>query len=250
MGTDSKSTSFGKIDIINLAVLVAVMGIIFGLRLTDRSSVGEEPRYGTAAREMIDTGDWLVFRQQGQVFAERPPLTIWTVAAMGLVRGQFDVIAGRMTSILSIVLTSLLLYLYIRSFGSRFAAFSAGLIYPTTKTPLPDGVEYFVFMRRSFVTPAKRYAGRGRSWYTTLGTVPFEWEELTSIDCNRVNRGADGKKVVLGRVIRPLRAAASDVTQPRKNHSIDKAVNQPNFASSIPTGRVLVDEPVDTIAAH
>jgi len=137
--TEFKANQFCKIDLIYIAVLAIVVSVIFGLRMTDRSLVGEEPRYGTAAREMIAAGDWLVFRQQGQVFAERPPLTIWSVAFVGLARGEVDVVAVRLASVISIVLTSLLLYVYVRSFASGFAAFSAGLIYPTMGQVLQIG---------------------------------------------------------------------------------------------------------------
>ncbi len=133
------STKINKFDLLNVTVLVIFVGLIFGLRMTDRSLVGEETRYGTAAREMLETGDWLVFRQQGQVFAERPPLTIWTVAIAGLLRGEVDVVAVRLTSVIAIVLTSLLLYFYVRSFAVPFAAFCAALIYPTMGQVLQIG---------------------------------------------------------------------------------------------------------------
>jgi 4-amino-4-deoxy-L-arabinose transferase-like glycosyltransferase len=135
----SQSKDLRRSDLISLATLTIVVGVIFGIRLTDRPLVGEETRYGTAAREMIASGDWLVFRQQEQVFAERPPMTIWTVAAAGLLRGEVDIVAVRLASVISIVLTSLLLYLYVRSFASGFAAFSAGLIYPTMGQVLQIG---------------------------------------------------------------------------------------------------------------
>ena len=105
------------------------------------------------------------------------------------------------------------------------------LDWPTDETPLPNDVEYFVFMRYPGDTPEKRSAGRGRSWYTTPGTVPFEWEELASIDCNRrIDEGAR-MTVVLGRVQRPIRFAASDVTRPKAKRPVT-ASQSPNDSSA------------------
>lgn len=126
-------------DLVNVSLLVLVVGLIFGMRMSDRPLIGEESRYATAAREMIASGDWLVFRQQDQVFAERPPLTIWSVVAASLVRGKVDLVSVRLVSIISIVMTSLLLYCYVKSFASKFAAMTAGLVYPTMGQVLQIG---------------------------------------------------------------------------------------------------------------
>ena len=80
--------------------------------------VGEETRYATAAREMLATGDWTVVRQQGQIFPERPPMTIWPMALLGELRGDVDPIAIRLASVTAVVLTSLLIYGYSRQFLS------------------------------------------------------------------------------------------------------------------------------------
>ncbi|MFK7765924.1 MAG: ArnT family glycosyltransferase [Mariniblastus sp.] len=130
---------FTKRDWLNVFVLIAIVAAIFSWRLADRPLIGEETRYGTAAREMIASGDWLVFRQQDQIFAERPPVTVWTVAIAGLLRGEVDVFAVRITSVLATVMTCILLYFYVRSFATAFAAFAAGLIFATMGQVLQIG---------------------------------------------------------------------------------------------------------------
>ena len=131
--------SFSKRDLLNIFVLIAIVASIFSWRIADRPLIGEETRYGTAAREMIASGDWLVFRQQDQVFAERPPATVWTVAIAGLVRGKVDVVAVRLASVIATIMTCVLLYVYVRSFASAFAAFTAGLIFATMGQVLQIG---------------------------------------------------------------------------------------------------------------
>ncbi len=80
---------------------------------------------------MLASEDWLVFRQQDQIFAERPPVTVWTVAVAGLIRGKVDVIAIELPASLRRCLPGTALYYYMRRFSFRFSAFTAGLIFGT-----------------------------------------------------------------------------------------------------------------------
>jgi hypothetical protein len=58
-------------------------------------------------------------------------------------------------------------------------------------------------------------SGRGRSWSTSPGTLPFAWEEVASLYSEREISGDGPRSVVLGRIVRPLRAEVTDVTVPR-----------------------------------
>lgn len=120
---------FQWIDAATVALLLAAVSIIYGARLSRLPIVGEESRWGTAAREMLASGDWVVPRQQGHVFAERPPMTIWAMAAVGWLHGVVDPIAVRLPSVIAILLTTLLIYAYARMCLSRFAAWTAALAY-------------------------------------------------------------------------------------------------------------------------
>lgn len=121
-----------------LFLLLFVLGI-YAARLTRLPLVGEETRWAGGAIQMIDTGDWIVPRQQGEVFPERPPMTMWGMAVVGLVRGEVDALAVRLPSVLAIALTSLLVYGYARQFLTRFAAFASALIYATMGQVLQIG---------------------------------------------------------------------------------------------------------------
>jgi hypothetical protein len=70
-------------------------------------------------------------------------------------------------------------------------------------------------MRTPGDTAKERDAGRGRTWYKTPGVLPFEWQEITSICVERQVYDDNPRVVVLGKIIRPLRAIASDVTIPQ-----------------------------------
>ena len=126
-------------DIRAVALIIVAVSLIYGTRLTLEPLVGEETRWATAAREMLDTGDWIVTRQQGQVFPERPPMTTWLMAIGGRLRGDVDPIAVRLPSVIAIALTCLLIYGYTRAFAPGSTALIASLIYATSGQVLQIG---------------------------------------------------------------------------------------------------------------
>lgn len=88
--------------------------------------IGDEARYALLARNMVETGDWLVPRIGAEVHIEKSPLFIWAIAALSL--------TGRTVTELTAVLPSALsgiagvgatLVLGHRLFGARAALLSA-----------------------------------------------------------------------------------------------------------------------------
>ena len=112
------------------ALVLLALGVHFA-RLPALPLRGEETRRAQIAIEMIDSGDWVVPRQQGQPFLSRPPLQNWAIAAMGLARGQFDVWTIRLPSALAVLATALVVYCYGLTFLSRVGAFAAGAAFLT-----------------------------------------------------------------------------------------------------------------------
>ena len=117
--------------LIDLALISAVVLASFFFRLTDLPIVGEEGRRARGAVNMLETGDWIVVRQQGLVFPDRPPMTNWLIAITSFVTGEVDKIAIRLPSTIAILLTAFLIYGYGRTASTRLAAFSASLVYVT-----------------------------------------------------------------------------------------------------------------------
>jgi 4-amino-4-deoxy-L-arabinose transferase-like glycosyltransferase len=113
------------------AVLVALVLATYFARLTAVPVCGEESRWANGARAMIASGDWIVPRQQGAIFPERPPLNSWLMALVGLARGDVDLLAIRLPSACATLLLTLLIYAYARQWMSRLASFSAAAIYAT-----------------------------------------------------------------------------------------------------------------------
>jgi 4-amino-4-deoxy-L-arabinose transferase-like glycosyltransferase len=94
--------------------------------------IGDEARYALLARNMVETGDWLVPRIGAEVHLEKSPLFIWAIAALSL--------AGRRVTELTAVLPAALsgiagvgatLVLGHRLFGPR-AALLSGFVLVTT----------------------------------------------------------------------------------------------------------------------
>jgi 4-amino-4-deoxy-L-arabinose transferase-like glycosyltransferase len=133
------STDSRLSDVRAIALIIVGVSLIYGVRLTLEPMVGEETRWATAAREMLRTGDWVVPRQQGEVFPERPPMTMWLMAVGGWFRGDVDAVATRLPSVVATVLTSLLIYGYARAITSSTTALIAALIFPTVGQVLQIG---------------------------------------------------------------------------------------------------------------
>jgi 4-amino-4-deoxy-L-arabinose transferase-like glycosyltransferase len=100
-------------------------------RLGELTLRGEETRWAQSAREMLRTGDWVVPRQQGEPFLNRPPLGSWLMAVVTLIRGECDVLAIRLPTAIASLLTSSLVYCYARRFISVAGALTAGLAFAT-----------------------------------------------------------------------------------------------------------------------
>jgi 4-amino-4-deoxy-L-arabinose transferase-like glycosyltransferase len=103
--------------------------LAYGLRVGDQPIRGEESRWAQGAFEMLRTGDWIVPRQQGQVFAERPPMNSWLMALASFFTGGLTPWAVRLPSVLAIGCTSLVLLIYSRRWLPPAGACVVALIY-------------------------------------------------------------------------------------------------------------------------
>ena len=114
-----------------MAVLALLVGLCYLVRLAALPIAGEEGRWARGATQMIETGDWVVLRQQGQIFPERPPMSSWAMAAAGLWRGRVDDIAVRLPSVFAVLLTCWTIFWYSKTYLSRFAALASAAVYAT-----------------------------------------------------------------------------------------------------------------------
>lgn len=106
--------------------IAAALVLLAGLGLRDPWPA-DEPRFAAIARDMLASGDWIVPRIGGDVYADKPPLFFWLLAASlhltGSVRAGFllpTVVAG--------FVTLWAVYDLGRRLYSRRIAFQAGLL--------------------------------------------------------------------------------------------------------------------------
>jgi 4-amino-4-deoxy-L-arabinose transferase-like glycosyltransferase len=148
-------------------VTLAYLGPL--LRLPVR---GEEPRWSQTATEMLRAGDYLVPRQQGTLFLSRPPLHVWILAGLQSLTGTDRAWVIRLPSLLAVLLVCALLYAYVRSFASRFAAAAAGLIFATSGEMMQLGAiaesdaSFVLFVAASLLF---WHLSRLRGWHPAVG---------------------------------------------------------------------------------
>lgn len=112
-------------------LLVLLVGLIYFSRLTTLTLRGEEPRRAMVAYEMLENGDWLIPKMQGEPWLSRPPLHNWAIGLVAMATGDVDPIAIRLPSVLATLLTTLLVYGYARCFLPPLGAFAAGASFVT-----------------------------------------------------------------------------------------------------------------------
>ncbi|MCS7046412.1 MAG: glycosyltransferase family 39 protein [Gemmataceae bacterium] len=114
-----------------IILLVVVVALAYVIRTGTIPIRGEEPRWAEVAREFVESGTWIVPREQGDVFLDRPPLHVWLIVAAHRITQSWDVWTLRLPSLAATLATTLLIYAYGRTFLSRFGALAAGLAFAT-----------------------------------------------------------------------------------------------------------------------
>ena len=153
-------------------VLVALGCLLFlpGLGARDLWNP-DEPRYAEVTREMLATGDFLVPRLNGEIYAHKPPLLFWAMALASVVVGRLDEVAVRLPSVLAAIGTVLLVHGIGRRLFGEAAAFLAAVVLATSTKVLWQARNGQIDMLLTFFVTATAYlwirgllGGRPR-WY-------------------------------------------------------------------------------------
>lgn len=86
----------------------------------------DEPRYALVAKEMVETGEWLFPHRNGELYADKPPVFFWTIAACYLLTGSLRV-AFLLPSLLAGLVTLGLVHDLARRLWGGRAGLAAGL---------------------------------------------------------------------------------------------------------------------------
>lgn len=127
---NARSRIFPLIAILPVALPVVAlgMGCFFGLSAAGLFDL-DEGLYATAARQMVESGDWLVPRVGTGVFFDKPPLTYWLQALCMKVFG-FTPLAARLPSAMAATLTAWLIWQWAKRRELARVGWLALIIYP------------------------------------------------------------------------------------------------------------------------
>jgi 4-amino-4-deoxy-L-arabinose transferase-like glycosyltransferase len=106
------------------AIALAVLGIGLGLR---SPWPPDEPRFALIARDMLLTGDWLIPRVAGDVYADKPPAFMWAIAGMTWLSGSL-----RVGFLLPSLLAAIGTLWMVKDLGTRFWDRRTGLVAAAT----------------------------------------------------------------------------------------------------------------------
>ncbi|MFZ5786154.1 MAG: ArnT family glycosyltransferase [Acidobacteriota bacterium] len=119
-----QATRRARRDLLVLLLLGAcVLGAGIGLR---DPWPADEPRYALVAKEMVETGEWLFPHRNGELYADKPPVFFWAIAACYLLTGSLR-LAFLLPSLIAGLVTLAMVHDLARRLWGRRAALAAGL---------------------------------------------------------------------------------------------------------------------------
>lgn len=124
---------------IALLLLCLSWAAIYLPALGDPELRGEEIRRILPAQGMLETGDWIVPRIAGEVYANKPPLINWTVAGMFALTGSDSETSARLVSALSMLALALASFFLLRKPIGNERALLVSLALLTTLTLISKG---------------------------------------------------------------------------------------------------------------
>lgn len=98
----------------SVLLILFTWAAIYLVHLGSEELRGEEARRIIPAQEMLATGDWVVPRIAGEVYANKPPLINWLIAASFAITGTQSEYTARLPSVLSLLALSLVAFFALR----------------------------------------------------------------------------------------------------------------------------------------
>ena len=152
--------------LVGLALLLMAAGL--GLR---DPWPADEPRFALVARDMLRSGDWLIPRVGGDLYADKPPVFFWLMAAAMSVTGSMR-IGFLLPSLLAGIGAVVLVYDLLRRVRGREVAFAGGLVLLITfqfvwqfRQAQIDGVLCFFVTLSLYGLLRHLFAGPSLGWF-------------------------------------------------------------------------------------
>ena len=113
-------------------LLCAIAGFLFFYRLGIRGlAEPDEGRYAEVAREMLESGDWLIPRMNYIVHMEKPPMAYWLIAGSFSIFGVNE-FAARFPSAIAAIISVIAVFITAKRLACATAGFLAGIVLITT----------------------------------------------------------------------------------------------------------------------
>jgi 4-amino-4-deoxy-L-arabinose transferase-like glycosyltransferase len=134
-----------------MGLVLALAGVLFFARLSERALWTEEMRWAQIPREMVRTGDYFWPTINGQTYYDKPLGSYWLVLLASLVTGGIDETSARLPSAVSGIVAVLFAMLIARRLYDDYTAILTGVILATSLS--------FVFFARNASSDAETVAG-------------------------------------------------------------------------------------------
>jgi 4-amino-4-deoxy-L-arabinose transferase-like glycosyltransferase len=163
-----------------LALALLVLGVGIGWR---DPWPADEPRFVLVARQMVESGDWLIPHRGAEIYPDKPPLFMWLLAGAHAVTGEWR-LSFLLPSLLSSLATLALTYdLALKLWGRRAARLAALMLlfafqftYQSKRAQIDPFLVFAMtaaahaFMTHALLAPAKSTHARG--WFmAAIGTI-------------------------------------------------------------------------------
>jgi len=114
-----------------IVILLALFGAIMLGNLGGWDLKGaDEPRYAQIAREMLETGQYILPHLNGEIYSAKPPLFFWLMALSAVPSGDVSAFEARLPSVLAGLGLILLTYLFAaRLFDRHTGLLAAGVLF-------------------------------------------------------------------------------------------------------------------------
>jgi 4-amino-4-deoxy-L-arabinose transferase-like glycosyltransferase len=152
--------------LVGLALLLMATGL--GLR---DPWPADEPRFALVARDMLRSGDWMIPRVGGDLYADKPPVFFWLMAVAMSVTGSMR-LGFLLPSLLAGIGSVVLVYDLLRRVRGREVAFAGGLLLLVTfqfvwqfRQAQIDGVLCFFVTLSLYGLLRHLFAGPGLGWF-------------------------------------------------------------------------------------
>lgn len=114
-------------SLVFLILIILISGVLFLAGLGNRGLWSpDETRYIAVSKEIIESGDWVSLRRNGEIYAQKPPVFFWLMAISSLLLRGFSEFSARLPSALAGIGGAIITYLFaLRLFNERIAALSS-----------------------------------------------------------------------------------------------------------------------------